>query len=162
MDKGDKLWRRNMNDEKTKVRNCDQQLLNGAYFGNWQIVKKWIQAGGNPNYMEERDGWLPIHYAARWGDMRMLLLLINAGADIDGKTNSNETALHKAARWNRREIAIALLKRGAKIEIKNSDGNKAADMTSEEWMRDLINNFEEFLANEQITNEKNAIPKRKA
>lgn len=154
MDKSDKVWRINKNDEKPKVRNCDQQLLNGAYFGNWQVVKKWVEAGGNPNYMEERDGWLPIHYAARWGDMRMLLLLLKAGADIDGKTNSNETALHKAARWNRREIAIALLKRGAKIEIKNGDGNKAADMTTEQWMKDIINHFEEFLANEKIENEK--------
>ena len=100
MDKADKVWRTNKKDEKPKVRNCDQQLLNGAYFGNWQVVKKWIEAGGNPNYMEERDGWLSIHYAARWGDMRMLLLLLKAGADIDGKTNSNETALHKAARWS--------------------------------------------------------------
>jgi hypothetical protein len=32
-------------------------------------------------------------------------------------------------------------------------------MTSEEWMRDLINNFEEFLDNEQIRNEINAISK---
>jgi ankyrin repeat protein len=89
MEKGDKVWRTNKKDEKPKVRNCDQQLLNGAYFGNWQVVKKWIEYGGNPNYMEERDGWLPIHYAARWGDMRMLLLLLKTGADIDGKTNTS-------------------------------------------------------------------------
>jgi ankyrin repeat protein len=89
----------------------------------------------------------------------MLLLLLKAGADIDGKTNSNETALHKAARWNRREIAIALLKRGAKIEIKNGDGNKAADMTTEQWMKDLINHFEEFLANEKIEKMKKSVAK---
>jgi len=32
-------------------------------------------------------------------------------------------------------------------------------MTSEEWMYDVINNFEKFLANEQIRNEINAISK---
>jgi hypothetical protein len=56
MDKADKVWRINKNDEKPKVRNCDQQLLNGAYFGNWQVVKKWIAAGGNPN----------LHGGKRW------------------------------------------------------------------------------------------------
>ena len=32
-------------------------------------------------------------------------------------------------------------------------------MTSEQWMKDLINNFEEFLANEKIENEKKILEK---
>lgn len=111
---------------------ADQQLLNACYFGNCQQVVKWLKAGGNPNYMEERDGWLPIHYAARWGDIPMLYALIRFGADIDGKTNSNETALHKAARWDRYQAAIILLRRGASPTVKNGDGNKPSDMTQDQ------------------------------
>lgn len=81
--------------------------------------------------MEERDGWLPIHYAARWGDVPMLYALLKHGAEVDGKTNSNETALHKAARWDRYQVAIILLRRGASPNIKNGDGNRPSDMTQE-------------------------------
>ena len=126
---GDKLWRVNKNEKK--VAPADQQLLNACYFGNCSGVMKWLRSGGNPNYMEERDGWLPIHYAARWGDVPMLYALLKHGAEVDGKTNSNETALHKAARWDRYQVAIILLRRGANPNIKNGDGNRPSDMTQD-------------------------------
>ena len=49
--------------------------------------------------MEERDGWLGIHYAARWGNTKMIRMYLNAGADVNGRTKNKETALHKTARW---------------------------------------------------------------
>jgi hypothetical protein len=30
------------------------------------LLKNLLKKGANVEYMEERDGWLPIHYAARW------------------------------------------------------------------------------------------------
>lgn len=138
----EKLW------QKCKIKNKpnkkDQELLNACYFGNIIGVKKWLKLGANVEYVEERDGWLPIHYAARWGDLKMLQILINAGANINGKTNSRETALHKCGRWDRKEVAIFLLKLGADPTIKNVDGNKASDMTVEPELRFLLDNFEEY------------------
>ena len=31
-----------------------------------------LRMGADPNYLEDKDGWGAIHYAARWGDMKML------------------------------------------------------------------------------------------
>ena len=103
--------------------------VNACYFGNLHEVKKYLKLGADPNYMEERDGWCPIHYSARWGDIQMTLVLIKWGANINCLTNSKETALHKCARWNRTELANILIEKGANIHIKNNDGNKAIDMT---------------------------------
>ena len=100
--------------------------------------------GANVEFMEDRDGWLGIHYAARWGDMSMLKSYIKAGANIDGKTNSKETALHKCGRWDRKEAAIYLLSLGANPAFKNGDGNKASDMTADPEMKFLLDNFEEY------------------
>jgi len=59
------------------------------------------------NYMEERDGWLGnceinismisitqilgIHYAARWGNNKMVKIYLAHGADVDGRTKNKET-----------------------------------------------------------------------
>jgi ankyrin repeat protein len=129
---------------KPKPKKKDQELLNACYFGNIIGVKKWLKLGANVEYIEERDGWLPIHYAARWDDLVMLKLLIKAGANINGKTKSRETALHKCGRWDRKEAAIMLLKLGADPTIKNTDGNKASDMTVDPELKFLLDNFDEY------------------
>jgi len=93
-----------------------------------------------PNYHNET----PLHYAARWGDLEMLNLLIKYGADVNGKTKSKETALHKCGRWDRKDAAIILLQLGADPSVKNSDGNKASHMTVDPELKFLLDNFSEY------------------
>uniref|UniRef100_A0A6C0E9T0 Uncharacterized protein n=1 Tax=viral metagenome TaxID=1070528 RepID=A0A6C0E9T0_9ZZZZ len=140
----EKGWR--ISKIKKKPRKIDQELLNAAYFGNSYGVKKWIQRGANIEYMEERDGWLPIHYAARWGDLKMLNILIKSGANINGLTNSKESALHKCARWDRKEAANILLELGANPIIKNSDGKRAAEMTVDPELKFMLDYYDQYKA----------------
>jgi hypothetical protein len=79
----------------------------------------------------------------------MLKSYIKAGANIDGKTNSKETALHKCGRWDRKEAALYLLSLGANPSCKNGDGNKASDMTSDPEIKFLLDNYEEYLILEE-------------
>jgi ankyrin repeat protein len=100
--------------------------------------------GGNINFMEDRDGWLGIHYAARWGLTDMLMAYIKAGCDVNIKTKNKETSLHKCGRWDTKDCAILLLERGARSDIKNSDGNIASDFTNDPEMKFLLDHFEEY------------------
>ena len=127
-----------------KIKRIDQDLLNAAYFGNDYLVKKYIIEGGDINFMEDRDGWQGIHYAARWGIVSMLLSYLNAGSDPDTKTKNKETSLHKCARWCTKDCAIILLERGANPTIKNSDGNIASDLTNDPEMKFLLDHYEEY------------------
>lgn len=127
-----------------KVRDIDKALLNGAYFGNSDQVIKCLKNGADPSYMEERDGWLPLHYASRWGDTKMLYALLKYNADINGRTLNKETALHKAARWDRWQVAIILLRRNCDIHPKNTEGMKASDMTQDANFKYMIENFSEW------------------
>jgi ankyrin repeat protein len=114
------------------------------------LLKNLLKKGANVEYMEERDGWLPIHYAARWVDLKMLNYLIKAGANINGLTNSKETALHKCARWDRKDAAIILLKLVAITSIKNKDGEKASDRTVDpeiKFILDYFNEYQEIIKN---------------
>jgi len=81
--------------------------------------------------------------------MSMLKTYVKAGANIDGKTNSKETALHKCGRWDRKEAALYLLSLGANPAYKNGDGNKASDMTADPEMKFLLDNYEEYLKLEE-------------
>jgi len=119
----------------------DHALLNACYFGNTNGVIKLIRQGADVEYMEERDGWCAIHYAARWGDVRMLMALLNAGADVNLRTNGKETALHKATRWDQKDVAVLLLKRGALPHFRNGDGKKASDMTADKDLSYICDNF---------------------
>lgn len=138
----EKNWR--ITTKQTKIKQIDQDLLNAAYFGNDALVKKYIKLGGDINYMEDRDGWQGIHYAARWGIVSMLLSYLTAGANVDTKTKNKETSLHKCARWCTRECAIILLERGADPRIKNSDGNIASELTNDPEMKFLLDNYDEY------------------
>ena len=142
MDTSTKEWKNIY--KKMKIKQIDQDLLNSAYFGNTRNVKKNIALGGNINYMEERDGWLGIHYASRWGLDDMLMAYIKAGCDVNSKTKNKETSLHKCGRWDTKSTAIMLLEHGARPDIKNSDGNIASDFTNDPEMKFLLDNYEEY------------------
>ena len=158
MDPFAKGWKITNKIKKTKK--IDQELLNAAYFGNDRNVRKYIGAGGNINYMEDRDGWLGIHYAARWGNVPMLMAYLKAGADVDSKTKNRETPLHKCARWNTKDCAITLLQKSANPTIKNSDGNIASDMTNEPEMKFLLDHFDEYMEIKKEQIQKNTGQKR--
>jgi hypothetical protein len=138
----DKLWR--ISKKQIKVKQVDQDLLNAAYFGNERLVRQYIKYGGDINFMEERDGWQGIHYAARWGIVPMLISYLKAGADVDTKTKNKETSLHKCARWCTKDCAIILLERGANPNIKNSDGNIASELTNDPEMKFLLDHYAEY------------------
>jgi ankyrin repeat protein len=112
----EKYWR--INKKQKKYNKIDQDLLNMAYFGNEKLVKKYILLGADINFMEERDGWKGIHYAARWNNVEMLMHYIKAGCDVNSKTKNKETSLHKCSRWNSKNCAIILLEKGADPKIK--------------------------------------------
>ena len=137
----EKKWR--IATKPKKIKQIDQDLLNAAYFGNERLVRKYISLGGDINFMEDRDGWQGIHYAARWGIVPMLLAYLKAGSDVDTKTKNKETSLHKCARWCTKDCAIILLERGANPSIKNSDGNIASDLTNDAEMKFLLDTYEE-------------------
>lgn len=143
MDPFAKGWQ--VSSKQKKVKQIDQDLLNAAYFGNDRDVRKYIAMGGDINFMEDRDGWMGIHYAARWGNVPMLQSYLKAGAHVDSKTKNKETSLHKCARWNTKDCAILLLKNGANPTIKNSDGNIPSDMTNEPETIFLLDHFEEYM-----------------
>ncbi len=85
--------------------------------GNIKLVKKFLDtdAGVNDLYF----GWSALQIAANKGQLEVVKLLIDRGADINYQHPiSKNTALHMAALSNYPEVVKYLISKGADVNIK--------------------------------------------
>jgi ankyrin repeat protein len=61
-----------------------------------------------------------LHYAARYGHEAVVQLLLEAGADIDGKDISGQRTLHLAAMNGHETVVRLLLKKRADVKAWNN------------------------------------------
>ena len=59
----------------------------------------------------------PLHQAARYGNDKIVLSLIEAGADVNAYSELYGTPLHWAVESNRRDIVEVLIQHGANTDI---------------------------------------------
>lgn len=105
-----------------------------------QTVKMLLEMGAEVNdtrmtsYGHFATGNTPLHEAAR-GPMESILLLLDAGANINARNQAGDTPLMLALQFTGaepvsipEENALFLLERGADATLKNNAGENAADV----------------------------------
>lgn len=130
--------------KKTKLGN---ELLNACYFGNVHQALRYIKQGAQTDYTDPRDGWSGIHYAARWGLISIVKELVKSGVDINLRTIEKDTPLHKACTSNKKEMVIWLMKNGANPTLMNSNACTASQLTQDDELCYICNNFKEYYKN---------------
>jgi ankyrin repeat protein len=73
----------------------------------------------------EPDGTTPLHYAAHYGDVRLVTALLKAKADPDAANEFGAMPLAEAATSGNAEVIRLLLKAGADVESPNPEGQTA-------------------------------------
>lgn len=68
---------------------------------------------GVPTVCTRKDGWQPLHRAARDGELKILTLLFDAKADINARTSLGMTALMTACEFGQEKSMDQLMNRGA-------------------------------------------------
>ena len=81
--------------------------------GHKELVELFLDADPLLLNMKTREGLSCINIAAWRGDVRMVQLLLDQGAEIDDKTKWGETPLHHAVTFGHAPVCEALLKAGA-------------------------------------------------
>jgi ankyrin repeat protein len=97
--------------------NSGYMPLHGAVsYGNMDTKKLKVEillkSGANVNAKTSSDGETPLHKAISRGDIEIVKLLLNYGADVNAKSKYGVTALHFARNSN--AIAQLLVEHGAK------------------------------------------------
>lgn len=69
-------------------------------------------------------GYFPIHYAAEYGYVEMIKLLLDHGADINAQNDSEGTVLHIATSEGFSDVVTYLVRGGADCEKKHVCGTK--------------------------------------
>ncbi len=72
---------------KKKLR-LQRELLQAARGGDYLDVSLLLGEGAETEWMEENEGMTALHFAAQYGHTRVAELLIEAGADIEAKSDA--------------------------------------------------------------------------
>jgi ankyrin repeat protein len=97
----------------------NQELREATRENNLPEVSRLLRAGADVNV---KDGRTPLHWACRWGHVHVVVELLEHGAGIEVKDNTELlTPLHLACCYGRLADVIELLSRGANTEAKDHE-----------------------------------------
>ncbi|KAM6488331.1 hypothetical protein HDV62DRAFT_347542 [Trichoderma sp. SZMC 28011] len=83
-------------------------------------VAKLIGNGANIN-AKDKEGHTPLHYAARYGNLQAVELLVKK-AELNFTNANKETALITACRKHHEDVILRLVKAGADVKVQSSFG----------------------------------------
>ena len=116
---------------KSFLKSIENTLVGAARAGDLEAIKQHIADGADVNALHFEMP--PLAWAAMMGQTEAAELLLQQGADINGRNADANTALHLAIFLGRAETAELLLKNGADVNLKNSDGATSVDMLGVPW-----------------------------
>jgi hypothetical protein len=89
-------------------------LMWASTLGRSDLVRALLDAGANPNGVNERDGWVPLICAADRGHLEVVKILLEAGADVNAQIVDGNTATFWARQNGHADVAAYLRSRGGK------------------------------------------------
>jgi cytohesin len=97
-------------------KNALKALPLAAMAGSTDIVKRinYLRYAREVN-AKDKDGWTPLHYAARSGQKDVVLLLIDHGADVNAEAPDKSKPLDHATWSDRQDVVKLLIDKGTNI-----------------------------------------------
>ena len=102
-----------------------------------EVAKLLLTNGSKVNSKNELHSDTPLHFAVRNGDIKIVKVLLDRGADIDG-VNWNITPLHIAVESKNVEIIELLLNHGACVNTRHSNSSTPLVLAAEEGSEKIV------------------------
>lgn len=128
----------------------DTDSLVSAAWGDYYQVVERIQQGEDVNRIYPVSGRTPLIESR---NVIITRALIKAGARLDAKNDSGQTALMKAASLGLTDVAKTLIASGAKLDLRDEDGCTALMIAAAEGQQDVARSLIRAGANVNVLNE---------
>ncbi len=104
-------------------------LVDAIRRGDAPAVRARLEAGANANAVDATMGVTPLAWAVMLGDAETAALLLDRGADVNGRNVDGNTPLHGAAFLGRVAMVDLLLEKGADVLSRGGDGSLPVSST---------------------------------
>ncbi|MCG8340703.1 MAG: ankyrin repeat domain-containing protein, partial [Cytophagales bacterium] len=112
-------------------------LLKAASQGDIEQVKLLLSQGAAIN-ATDKDGWTPLHWAAKNGHQAVVAYLKERGADINATCKYGGTPLHWAAQNGQKELAEYLQSEGADTNATCKYGGTPLHWAAKNGQKELV------------------------
>lgn len=103
-----------------------------CYLRQEDVVRLLLDGGADPNQAATNAAKVaPLHAAVAADAPAIAAMLLDAGADVNGRQQMDYTPLMGAAANARLALLDLLLARGADVSLRTTDGKSAADLARE-------------------------------
>ena len=123
----------------------ESALMLAALKGHTELAKKLMARGADVN----KTGWTPLHYAATYGHLDIMKLLIEQHAYIDAESPNKTTPLMMAAHYGTPAAVKLLLDEGADASLKNQLGLTAIDFAHRANRKDAAELIASYVRSKQ-------------
>jgi ankyrin repeat protein len=123
----------------------ESALMLAALKGHTELAKKLVARGADVN----KTGWTPLHYAATYGHLEIIRLLIEQHAYIDAESPNKTTPLMMAAHYGTPAAVKLLLDEGADPGLKNQLGLTAIDFANRANRKDAAELIASYVRSKQ-------------
>lgn len=102
---------------------AEHTLHSAAGIGDTVALRRLLDAGADPDALDEYNRMAPLHWAAQTGQAESIALLVAAGADTEARSGGTDvTPLHEAVFRNHPDAARVLLEGGADANSRMGGG----------------------------------------
>lgn len=113
-------------------------LLYAVWNKHTEIANLLLANGCKVNSIKKTPVNSPLHHAARNGEVKLVHMLLDKGAIVDGKNDSGKTPLHNAVISRKMEIVESLLNKGANVNSTNKSDITPLHLAVEFGTKDIL------------------------
>ncbi|KAB7495984.1 Protein phosphatase 1 regulatory subunit 12A [Armadillidium nasatum] len=126
-------------------------------------AQSWLNSGQLLENPHPKTGATALHVSAAKGYMKVMRLLLEAGADVDTKDFDGWTPLHAAAHWGQAEAVEILCDHMADLDCVNNVGQTPYDLADDslESLKPLMDELRRKQASAKLINQNKVMSKKR-
>jgi ankyrin repeat protein len=121
----------------TRDKNNQTPLHLAVRWGRFRLAEILLEHGADPK-AEDISGKTTLHMLSESGidDVKLTLLSLKHGPEVNTRDKNNQTPLHLAVKWDRFRLAEILLEHGADTNAEDNNGKTVLHILSESCIDD--------------------------